>query len=246
MRDFLFHRENRIGADSRILLARQRQHFAEIFLIRLSDTFKLITFNEVHIAVRQASAGLKNLEDIDVGILVILPDIAAEQCANAVACRNWQQFFERRLGLHAAHLFEPWLNRLQALFLNRCGIKIGAINIARLAAFAVFFGVEHQLYALFRKVIERSEHAVIGFIGRNCGFLCPFAAGIKIEIVTGRDRFVHAIGIETKCAKLRTVLDRCFDGWRGLSKCRCGQREQRGRSRQRDCGGEFHVRLPIN
>ena len=103
--DFLFHRKDRIRACGAIGLARMGQHVRKEFLIRCANALKLGIVDQIHIAIRQAGTALENLEDIGLRIFIVLPDIAAEQRADAVTRGGRQKFFKRGFRLHAAHLF---------------------------------------------------------------------------------------------------------------------------------------------
>jgi hypothetical protein len=132
--DFLFHCENGIGASSGIILPCNGQHLRQIVFIGRADPFELRIVEQVHVPVGKTGAALENLEDINVGIFVVLADKAAKQRPHPVTRSDGQQLFECRFALYRAHPRQPGLDRLQPQLFNPCLIEIARIGIPRLAA----------------------------------------------------------------------------------------------------------------
>ena len=102
---------------------------------------------------------------------------------DAIARGDRKQLFKRGPALHAAHSLQPRLNWLQSRFLDGRLVDIARIDVAGLATCAIFLGVENKLYPVLGQIVERGEHAIVGFIRRDWGVRCPFAIGVTVKIV---------------------------------------------------------------
>ena len=159
---------------------------------------------QVEVAIGHAEAALEHRVDIDVGILVVLPDIAAEEMRDAVAVGFGEQRGEARL-VDGADLREPRLDRGKPLRLDRRRIEIGGIGASDHAVRIALRRLENLLRALLRQVGERGEHAIVGLVRRDRGVLGPGAIGIGIEIVAGQYALVHPGRVEAEVADFGLV-----------------------------------------
>ena len=107
-------------------------------------------------------------------------------------------------------MLQPGLDGLQALLFDGRGVEVARIDIASLAALNVLFGLQNQFHPILGQIVECGEHAIVGLVGRNLGFLGPFAIGIEIEIVGGRYAGIHAFTIKAIGAKLWAAFGCCF------------------------------------
>ena len=196
-------REDRLGAGGGIGLAGKGQDIGQMLEIFGAGLGQLGIGLKVIIAVRHAEARLTERENIFLGILVVLPDIAAERSTDAHLARRCIKRGETGLRLHAADLVEPRLDRGQALRLDRRFVHEAGIDRADPAVGVVRGILDQAPSPLARQIVEQSEHAVIRLVGRDRGVLGPSAIGIIVEIIARYDIDIHAGLVETEGADRR-------------------------------------------
>ena len=111
--------EDRLCACSRVRLAGEVQHIAQMLEVLRLGVDELCVLRQIIIAVGHAEAGLEELKDIFVGRLVVLADEAAERGADAALHRIGIESGETRPRLEPADLGEPRFERRQALRVDR-------------------------------------------------------------------------------------------------------------------------------
>ncbi len=127
-----FERDDRLGAGRRIGLAGQRQDVGEVLFISCLRLCQLGIGREIIVAVRHAEPALEQVHRIGVGILVILPDKAAEGHADTIAVGLGCKRGIARPRLQLPDLVEPRFDRREPPGLDRRGVEIGAIGSADL------------------------------------------------------------------------------------------------------------------
>src|SRR3546814_2982582 len=101
---------DRLGARRGVLFAREGQDVFEMLEVSGLQLGVPLIFLQVEIAVGHADAALEHRIDVNLGILVVLPYIAAEEMLDAAAVGFGEQLGEARL-VDGADLVQPWLDR---------------------------------------------------------------------------------------------------------------------------------------